>query len=450
MKIRNKIALFYTFVTFIVLLGVFILVYFITTRAINQNFYTYLEEKAFITAEKHFEEDEVSRLVYESVLKNYSLLLPDAEEIVLDAKDTQSTIDSLKTYISARQIKQLYQQKNIKFRHDHHQGFAIYYPDNEGDFIVAIMAHNQQGEYIIGTLLKILITVFLIALLFVYCVGLVYARQILHPLKQILKSVRQIRGNNLHNRIEGQKGGDELTELVSLLNQMLDRLELAFNSQKAFISNASHELNNPLTAIIGECEIMQLQDFTLNEYKDAICRIDTESQRLKDLIHHLLRLVQTDLDAISSASESTDVYDCLLRLVAHFDKTKYAGRIRFETNIDENNESHFTYNINPDMLWIALQNLIENACKYSGNESVIVHYEESSTSCLITIKDQGIGIPTNEIKNIFQPFYRGSNTYQFQGFGIGLSLSEKIIILNKGNIRIQSVEGKGSLVSVEF
>src|SRR3546814_17962852 len=104
-------------------------------------------------------------------------------------------------------------------------------------------------------LFRVLFIGVLVSVVVVYLLGLVYAGSILKPISQIIQKVNRITASNLHLRLETHEPPDELADLALTFNRMLDRLETSFDIQHNFISNASHELNNPLTAIIGESEI---------------------------------------------------------------------------------------------------------------------------------------------------------------------------------------------------
>lgn len=222
---------------------------------------------------------------------------------------------------------------------------------------------------------------------------------------------------------------------------MIKRLEISFNSQKSFISNASHELKNPLTAIIGECEIMQLKKYTSNEYQDSIKRIEYEINRLNKLVNNLLLLAQTDLDISESNIEKTNIVEELQSVINHFRLTEYKDRIKFKLN------STFYINANKHWLFIAIQNIIDNACKYSDKEVQVQTLSNKNTFEII-IKDQGIGIPKEEKEKIFNTFYRAKNTFNYKGSGIGLSLSYKILKLFEGDINIESCENKGTTICI--
>lgn len=103
-----------------------------------------------------------------------------------------------------------------------------------------------------------------------------------------MKELKRIRANNLNVRLRSYGNKDELDQLIVSLNGMLDRIDTAFKSEKSFVSNASHELNNPLTAIQGECEIALLKERSTSEYMDSLERISVESKRISLLIKSLL------------------------------------------------------------------------------------------------------------------------------------------------------------------
>lgn len=138
---------------------------------------------------------------------------------------------------------------------------------------------------------------------------------------------------------------------------MVDRIDAAYQSEKAFISNASHELNNPLTAIQGECEISLLKERTPAEYQSALKRIASENKRIIQLMKHLLFLSHGDKEILKNATETIMLADFLMQFVGN--------RIKFTTDTFA-----FCLTANPHLLKIAISNILNNACKYSGEEPV--------------------------------------------------------------------------------
>jgi len=442
MKIKTKLALLYTSITVSLLVIVFVFVYILTSKNIDANYYTLLFDKALITAEKHFEKDELSQQAYQKILDTYQTLLPETSETIIVANNKQEATLELQSFLNNRQIEKLFNEERIKFEIDNLDGVGIYYPDNEGDFIVIVIAENVQGEYIKSNLKDILLATLLVGSMLIFGLLWLNARIITKPLQQMVARMQQITAKDLHLRLAERKGNDELAQTINYFNQMMERLELSFNSQKSFIANASHELRNPLTAIMGECEVMQLKEFTSDEYKESIKRVEYEIERLNTLVNSLFQLTQADLDISESGAEELNISDELQATINYFENSKYKGRISFERN-----ETPYSIKSNKHLLFVALQNIIDNACKYSDN-SVEILAHKTISGFQITITDKGIGIPLDEKGKIFDTFYRARNTHNRKGAGIGLSLAHKILKLSGANIQIDSVENKGTTVSI--
>lgn len=442
MKIKTKLSLLYTSITVGILMVVFIFVYFVTAKNIDTNYYSLLFDKALVTAQKHFERDELNQQAYEKILDAYQSLLPETSEKVIVANDKQEAVPELRLFLEEKEIQELLQRHKVKFKTDDLSGVAIYYPDNEGNFIVVVTAKNVQGDYLKGMLRNILIAVLIISSILIF--GLLWwnSQMITKPLQEMVAQMKKITSKDLHLRLAERKGNDELAQTIIYFNRMIERLERSFNSQKTFIANASHELKNPLTAIMGECEVMQLKEFTPGEYKMSIQRIESEIMRLSTLVSDILRLAQTDLDISESGAEQLDIVGELESVVQYFEHSKYKGRVALE-----NEKKPFFVKSNKHLFFIALQNIIDNACKYSEG-MVFVKANNNGEQFKITFTDLGIGIPEEEKDKIFDTFYRAKNTHNIKGSGIGLSLTHKILTLSGAEILISSTENKGTTISV--
>ena len=204
---------------------------------------------------------------------------------------------------------------------------GIYYPDNEGNFIIIVTAKNIQGDYLKSLLKHILLIVLFVSSIIIF--GLLWwnAKMITKPLQDMVSRMQEITPKDLHLRPIERKGNDELAQVISYFNQMIERLEISFNSQKTFIANASHELKNPLTAIMGECEVIQLKEFTPDEYKGSIKRIENEIERLNILVNNLFQLAQTDLEISESDVEQLDVVGELQFVIHYLEQSKYLSLI---------------------------------------------------------------------------------------------------------------------------
>lgn len=216
-------------------------------------------------------------------------------------------------------------------------------------------------------------------------------------------------------------------------NRMIRRIDDAYQGEKAFVRSASHELNNPLTAIQGECEIILLKERSPAEYQVSIQKILSETRRIIQLMKHLLFLSRGDRDILRNATEPIFLAEFMMQFVE--------GRIDFSPD-----NFSFVVNANPHLLKIAIENILNNACKYSHNKPVEVILRVN----VLEIKDHGIGIPPDELQHIFQPFFRASNTREYAGHGIGLALSLRILQIYNAKITVFSELEKGTTVTINF
>lgn len=442
MKIKTKLAFLYTSITVGILVVVFIFVYLLTSSNINNNYYTLLLDKALITAQKHFEQDELNQQAYQKVLDTYQSLLPETTERIVVANDKHKATIELEAFLDDRQIKELFAEEELKFEMDDLSAVAIYYPDNEGNFIIVVAAKNTQGDYLKSALKSILLVVLSISSILIFALLWWNAKMITKPLKDMVDRMQEITPKGLHLRLPARKGKDELAQTINYFNEMIERLEISFNSQKTFISNASHELKNPLTAIMGECEVMQLKEFSSDEYKASIKRIETDVERLNILINNLFRLSQADQDISAADSEELDIVSELESVIHYLDESIYRDRVRYQKE-----GTAFAVKSNKHLLFVALQNIIDNACKYS-TELVEIKTSRNQGDFRIDVIDKGVGIPFSEQGKIFDAFYRAQNTYAFKGTGIGLSLAHRILKRAGAEIEVSSIENVGTTVSI--
>jgi signal transduction histidine kinase len=449
MQIRTKISIIFTILTSLVLLCSFSFIYLLSNQYTKDDFFFHLQEKADLIAQKYYKEDELNKKIYQEILEKNSKSLPEASEITLNTDNPRLIYDSLKNLLSHENIQRLLSGQNIKFLSSEKQGIGLYYPDNQGTFVIIITAIDKLGIQKDQNLLKVLINIFLGSIIFIYFIGLFFSRRVLSPISQILNKVKLVRATNLKLRLDENNGNDELGELTRMFNQMLERLEHSFNMQKNFIHNASHELKNPLTAILGETEIALSKGRTNNEYIATLNKISTEAERLDQLTRNILNLAQADFGISELNHEEIRIDELLLETKEYFDTTDYKDRILFHfTKMPVNPKSITIFGIS-GLLKTAITNLIDNACKFSGIQSVDIKLAVENDIC-ISILDKGIGVPENEIKNLFQPFYRASNSFSHKGSGIGLSLAEKIIKLHGGLIDFQSSPTNGTKVEIRF
>jgi len=318
---------------------------------------------------------------------------------------------------------------------------------NNRTYNVFVMAYDNTRMENLSELRKILLWSIFFSVWLSVLLSYFFSKKAIQPISQIIKSVKNIDSLRLNNRLNEGNRKDEIDQLAITFNEMLTNLEIAFKNQEDFVSNASHELRTPLTVMIGESDYLLSSERKKEEYVNHISVLANDLKKLNTLLNSLLELAQINRDNIlhlASVRIDEIIYNAI-----HQVKTKYQGRKILPKIQYPENENDLLINGNSGLLTIAFNNLIDNACKFS-NDEVTIEFIMLDKYIKIIISDKGIGIPTNELDSIYLPFKRASNVKFKGGFGIGLSLVNKIIELHNAMLKVFSTENEGTQFELIF
>ena len=334
------------------------------------------------------------------------------------------------------------------FTVDDKEAVAYHYSDSDTRIVVVSAGEDVEGKQSLHTLGNILMISFLVGNAFVLITGYLFSGGLLLPIKKITLDVAEISAQNLARRIKTGNSKDEWYELATTLNQLLNRLQESFDLQRRFISNASHELSTPLTSISSQLEVSLQRERGANEYQKVMQSIYQDVRRMSNLTQTLLEFAKASGNSGGLEIKPLRIDEIILGLPSEMAKInpKYSVSIRFE-KLPENEESLLVFG-NETLLFSAIKNIVLNACKYSDRHQAEVVLESREKTIIISISDQGKGIPESELKRIFQPFYRIEENVANSGFGLGLSLAERIIKLHKGTIDVTSKGNVGTRFTI--
>lgn len=451
MQLRTKITAIFILLTGSFQIGIFILIYFFSKEYTEREFYLRLSQRATIAAQAYLADDEVNIDIYEDIRVRHLQTLPDEKEVIyqVDAEKKMPLTD-FNDSLPKMFFQKVFDERYAEFKKDEYYYTGLLYNDNQGDFIVLLSARDLYGLGKLKNLRNILIVTFFVSIVFISILGQYYAKQVLSPISRIIKKVNSIRAENLILRLDGVDGRDELAELSRTFNNMLDRLQISFDLQSNFINNASHELRNPLAAILGHTEITLNRKRTIEEYRSSLKNIELEASRLDTLVNGLLQLAKTDFDTKGLLIDVVRMDQIIIEIKENLDVAIPKNRIKIDFDQLPEDEHALTLTGSETLIKVALGNILENACKFSGNKNVSLKLLTDSGHILLIITDEGVGIPPDELNNIFEPFYRGSNVRDMEGFGFGLPLAYRIIKLHSGDIRVTSQIGKGTIVKIKL
>ena len=272
-------------------------------------------------------------------------------------------------------------------------------------------------------------------------IGAIYlSKRFVGRLKNLSNTINEVKENGIKYRVEISNTNDEFDKVNILFNDMLDEVEEAFNEQSRFVSDASHELRTPLTALQGHLRMIKRwgkNDKERLEKSLDICISETE--RLTKIVGDLLTLSRCDNEIINlSEIEKIQAKQIILQIIEHYKILN--NTTKFKLIMDEN----LMLKIKQDHLKQILIIFIDNAIKYNDKDECVIDINifEKNENILFNIRDNGKGIPKDEIPYILNRFYKVDKSRKNNNsFGLGLSIADKIISLYGGRIKIYSEEG---------
>ncbi len=301
----------------------------------------------------------------------------------------------------------------------------------------------------LNKLRNILILCFVVTIFFVILSSWFFAGQSLRPVSHIVEDVDAILPAKLSTRLKDQGSDDELSHLVKTFNNLLERIDLAFNVQKKFIANVSHELKNPLAAIDTQLQFVNSKDRTQEEYQKAIESIHEDIKEMSQTMEKLLQLARVHSEGeripMSLIQIDEHIYDCREYFLKNF--PQYQVSLHFSDFPGD--EKQLMITANAALLKIAFMNLMENACKFSPQHFVSVKVDLTHPESIsIEFHNSGPSIPQHELDKIFEAFYRSSTQARKKGTGIGLHLVKSIVQLHQFDIQVNSSEKNGTSFTV--
>ena len=272
-------------------------------------------------------------------------------------------------------------------------------------------------------------------------------RRVLAPIRDIASMAETLSESNLSNRINIAGTKNELKDLAVVINRMLDRIERSYNSQKQFVSDASHELRTPISVIRGYTDMLKRWGKDDPEVlEEGIAAISQETEGMKDLVESLLFLARHDKKTLMMELSSFDPSEIISEVQK--EETMVHPDYRFDIAQSEN----LQINADRNMLKQVMRILCDNAVKYSspGTTVTLACAKDTEGMCCLSVKDEGQGISQEDLPKIFDRFYRSDKARKSDtgGHGLGLSIARIIVIAHSGKIRVRSKPGCGTTFSV--
>lgn len=316
---------------------------------------------------------------------------------------------------------------------------------NKGKILGAVFISSSLEDIFLNiktTMRKFMILSFF-GLMITAFISFIFADIISKPIEKLTEAVKQMARGKFNQKVEVY-GSDEISNLGRAFNLMTTKLEQVDKQRREFVGNVSHELRTPLSSIKILSETLIHQESTPEKiYKEFLKDIDSEVDRLNKIIDNLLYLVDLEKENIHLDYQITYVNYLIQKIISNL--KPLADKKNITLNFDE--KVKIQVMLDKFKVQQSLINIIGNAIKYTPeNGRVDVELYTQQDSFVIKVKDNGIGIPEDELPFIFDRFYRvdKARARKTGGTGLGLSITQQLIALHQGEVKVKSTVNKGS------
>lgn len=475
MKLYTRIVLFFVLAFSILLIISFVMVFYFSQQIVlNENrsnlikFNSYIinvikeNEEALLSLPTSSRLDFISEKIYPNIKDNtlISYKISDnygdvylssegVEDLLNQDNFSEYNIDIFKLHIDnpADQTEDHVDVDSFRYNKNEYYYLGSSYLVSDDYTIYIQVVKNLNDSFVYMTaLFSIQIAISIVCLAIIIFIGIYGTKRSLKPLIEIAETAKNITENNLNTRIKETGNDDELDQLIKSLNQMIGQLESAFDAQKQFVSDASHELRIPLTVIQGYSDILSSWGKENPQLlEESVDSINEEIQNMKKLVEELLLITRLENNYFTQKFEPTDLGELVTKVYNEcemIDTTHSFELTRADPCLVKCNES---------LILQALRALADNSMKYTPAQGKICFScTETANRCILSVTDTGIGIPESELENVRRRFFRvdSDRSRETGGTGLGLSIIESIVKLHRGELVIESTLGQGTNMKI--
>ncbi|MGY6558910.1 MAG: ATP-binding protein [Nitritalea sp.] len=445
MSIQQRLTLRFTFLAGGLLLVFCLGVYFFSAQNRQNAFYSILEKEAS-TKLNLFLNSGLDEKTLQTIYRNNREILYEVEVAIYEEEDftlryhDAVEIDFVKE--TDEMLTQIQQEVHLTFQQEGWDVLGQKFRTQQGNYLVTAAAFDEYGYAKLADLGRFLLAGYLIAIIILFFLGKYFARRALSPISDMIQEAGKITASNLDLRLKMGPNRDELYALAATINALLEKLEKSFDTQKQFVYFMAHEVRTPLAAMITELELSLTRKREKKEYRQVAETVLGDAKKLAKLSGSLLDFARASYDRTAVNFRMQRVDELVLDASQQVQQANPGYRIDLSFEGLTEQEEALNVTGNGYLLTIAFVNLMENACKFSTNKTCQVFIAPDVSGVHLKFRDTGVGIPKEEVEEIFEPFFRGKNQNVAFGSGIGLSLVKRIITLHQGKIAVSSKPGE--------
>jgi len=343
MKIQTKIALIFTMLTSGIIVALSIFIYTFGSESVSNSFYHRLEVRSDIIGHAALQENKSTTSIYYDIKERHLGDLPfEQHHIIKNGEVDKAKRLKEQLPLPPSFYDNIVRKEPARFFKNDTSYVGLNISQGGKTIIILSSAVDLYGLEEIENLKKLLTVGFFISMIFVFTFGKLFSTQVFNPIRRIVSNVKGISAHNLHQRLEVAGSNDEIDDLTHTFNDMLNRLEITFEIQNNFVSNASHEFKTPLTVISGEAQLGLSQEGIPEAAKAAFEIIYREAGKLEHLANSMLKLAQTGFDGTKEQWSSIRVDELVLSVKEAVDKIISDNKVEINFNHLPDDEAKLT------------------------------------------------------------------------------------------------------------
>lgn len=450
MQIRTRLTLLYLLIAAFILALVLVAVWVVFKRDTEENFYKNLRSQAQLAANNPQFTPEKTAALWSAPEGD---TLPYLENVSMynDAYERVFSLYPEAVPVSVKVLQEIQTTGEVRFRNYNLHALGLSFRNNNQQQFVVI-AEGLCDDTALWNLSRILLAGYFLGLGLMAAGGWYFSGKALQPVSDIVGEVEAMQPTNLSMRVQAGGAHDELGRLAGTFNRLLDRVERAFQMQRMFLSNVSHEMRNPLQALRSQLEVTLQRPREVEQYRQALASVLDDVNYMHDMEEKLLLLARIYNDPAGIALASVRLDELLWQSKTQVQKQHPKYKITVDLEQLPETDEALTIQGNEVLLRSALINLMENGAKYGEGQPVTARLiADDSGKVSIEILDGGPGIPEKDVPLLFEPFYRlERHRGKIKGTGIGLSLVKNVLDLHGIRLEVLPREGGGSIFRLLF
>jgi len=447
MNYKTRLTLLFVGLFFIVLTAILSFIYIAYSEFRRDEFFERLHEKSISTARLLIEVKGVDINLLKIIDQNSINKMYDEKILIFDEQNKliYSSLDDEKIPYSIKLIDAIRKTgRQYYVDDDNDEVVGVRYTGQGHDYVVLSSAYDRYGISKLQNLQDLVILALVLGTLLISVASYYYIRQVFRPIDELNRSIQNINANNLRGHVAVKKNKDELDTLAINYNQMLERLSKAFESQRAFVRNAAHELKTPLALIRGKLE--RLEELTNNSQpeiqqvtKGLSDDIDEQAALIESLL--LIQRLQSQLPVNTTPIRVDEILD---ESVKESSPVYPQQQVKIDIDATIETEEQLIVDGNALLLKICFRNLIENAALYSTTPQLSISIRHDNAILQLTFSNAGEESSPGNL--IFEPFFRETQQQEKPGHGLGLSIVKQIIEMMGGTITYSFLAGQHNFI----